>query len=59
MRFINWAENMSVPREVRSELLEDLLNATPAVRRFLQPTGSTEDDATFTLTEGLVLATQA
>ena len=56
MQFSDWVENMSVPTERRPELLADLLEATPAVRRFLQPNGTTQEDATFTLTEGLVIA---
>ena len=56
MQFHAWVENMSVSADLRPELLRDLLQATPAVRSFLQPTGATAADATFTLTEGLVIA---
>ncbi len=59
MSFQAWADNMAVPADLRPELLSDLLEATPAVRRFLQPTGTTEADATFTLTEGLLVAQKA
>ena len=55
MQFSDWVENMDVPAETRPVLLVDLLHATPAVRRFLQPTGATIEDATFTLTEGVVI----
>lgn len=56
MQFQAWVDNMGVPAERRPGLLTDLLEATPAVRRFLQPTGAAQDDATFTLTEGLLIA---
>ena len=56
MQFSDWVENMSVPFDARPGLLADLLHATPAVRSFLKPTGATQDDATFTLTEGLVIS---
>lgn len=56
MGFRFWVDNMSVPDELRPSLLVDLLDATPAVRAFLRPEGSTQDDAAFTLTEGLLIA---
>ncbi len=56
MHFQKWADNMDVAPELRPELLNDLLEATPAVREFLRPTGTTEQDATFELTEGLIVA---
>lgn len=37
-------------------LLRDLLDADDDVAAFLQPTGTSEEDAGFTLTEGLLLA---
>ena len=56
MQFSDWVGNVSVPAEIRPQLLADLLHATPAVRHFLRPTGTTALDATFILTEGVVLA---
>ena len=56
MQFQRWADNMNVADELRPALLDDLLHATPAVRAFLQPTGTTQQDATFELTEGLIVA---
>lgn len=56
MGFQFWVDNTNVPEELRPGLLADLLDATPAVRAFLQPEGSTRDDAAFTLTEGLLVA---
>ena len=56
MRFQSWVDNMSVPDDLRPQLLEDLVDATPAVRGFLKPTGETQQDATFTLTEGIIIA---
>ena len=58
MAFKSWADNMSVPKDVRPGLLTDLLEATPAVREFLRPEGSTQDDAVFYLTEGLFVASK-
>lgn len=56
MGFQFWVDNMSVPEEVRPGLLRDLLDATPAVQAFLRPTGTTQGDAGFVLTEGLIVA---
>ena len=56
MRFLDWVGNMNVSTELRPQLLDDLLTATPAVRQFLKPEGSTQEDAFFTLTEGLLVA---
>lgn len=58
MGFLFWVNNMNVPEELRPELLTDLVSATPAVRAFLRPEGSTQDDALFYLTEGLLIATK-
>lgn len=58
MGFEFWVDNMSVPGHLRPELLTDLLEATPAVRTFLRPEGSTQHDAAFFLTEGLLVATK-
>ena len=58
MSFSNWVENMSVPMELRPGLLRDLLDANADVAAFLQPSGTTESDASFVLTEGLVLASK-
>lgn len=56
MQFQRWADNMDVAADLRPQLLDDLLNATPAVREFLKPSGTTQQDASFELTEGLVVA---
>ena len=56
MQFQRWADNMNVAAELRPQLLDDLLTATPAVREFLKPTGTTQQDATFELTESLIVA---
>ncbi len=56
MDFTAWADNMSVPVDTRVELLHDLLNADAAVTAFLQPSGTTTEDAGFVLTEGLFSA---
>ncbi len=56
MRFHAWANNMSVPDQARPQLLADLLDATPAVRAFLRPSGTSQEDAIFFLTEGLIVA---
>lgn len=58
MGFMFWVNNMSVPEDLRPGLLTDLLAATPAVRSFLRPEGSSQDDAVFFLTEGLLIATK-
>lgn len=58
MSFSNWVENMSVPMELRPGLLRDLLDANADVAAFLQPSGTTQSDASFVLTEGLVLASK-
>ncbi len=56
MRFQAWVDNMSVPDAQRPLLLDDLFDAPPMVSEFLLPTGSVAADATFTLTEGLIIA---
>ncbi len=56
MRFQAWVDNMSVPAELRPELLEDLLDGPEGFRDYLRPAGATQADATFVLKEGLVLA---
>lgn len=58
MGFQMWVDNMNVPKDDRPELLTDLLEATPAVRAFLRPEGTAQDDAIFFLTEGLFVATK-
>lgn len=58
MGFQMWVDNMDVPLDDRPELLIELLDATPAVREFLRPEGTTQDDAIFFLTEGLFVATK-
>jgi SAM-dependent methyltransferase len=59
MGFTFWVENMNVPVDDRPGLLNDLLGANDDVREFLRPAGSTQDDAEFFLTEGLIVATKA
>ncbi len=56
MGFEFWVNNMSVPDELRPELLHDLLTADDDVKAFLEPEGTTADDASFSLTEGLLVA---
>lgn len=56
MRFQSWVDNMSVPATMRTELLNDLVTAPAEVRAFLSPTGHAQSDATFELTELLVIA---
>ncbi|NNC78940.1 MAG: class I SAM-dependent methyltransferase [Acidimicrobiales bacterium] len=56
MSFADWVNNMSVPADDRPSLLADLLDAPEDVLAFLRPTGSTEQDATFVLTEGIFVA---
>jgi len=56
MSFANWVNNMSVPDELRPGLLADLLDADDDIGAFLQPSGTTEANAVFVLTEGMVLA---
>ena len=56
MSFANWVDNMSVPDELQPGLLADLLDADDDIGAFLQPSGTTEANAVFVLTEGLVLA---
>ena len=58
MSFANWVNNMSVPTELRAGLLRDLVEADDDVAAFLQPRGTTEANASFVLSEGLVLATK-
>jgi hypothetical protein len=55
MTFRLWVENMGVPVERRPDLLERLFDPTTRLAEFLDPTGSTEDDATFALAEGLLV----
>lgn len=61
MEFKAWVENMSVPTEVRVELLTELETAPEAAVRYLRPElGDTGDQATaaFHLTEGVLVATR-
>lgn len=58
MSFEAWVNNMNVPEELRPELLDELLGADDDVASFLQPQGTTEENAKFTLTEGLIVATK-
>lgn len=56
MRFEPWADNMSVPADVRAELLADLASADEAVAEWLRPELGPEPS--FVLTEGLFVATK-
>ncbi len=59
MAFKAWADNMSVPEEVRVELLAELDSAPAAAATYLRPElgePGDEDAAAFHLTEGLVVA---
>lgn len=56
MTFRLWVENMQVPEERRPELLRRLLDPSTGLARFLDPTGTSADDATFALLEGLLVA---
>lgn len=59
MEFEAWAENMSVPADVRVELLTELENAPEAATVYLRPDlGAVGDqvEAAFHLTEGLIVA---
>lgn len=54
MVFEPWADNMSVPADVRAELLDDLRAADGAVAEWLRP--ELGDEPSFVLTEGLFVA---
>lgn len=54
MKFGPWADNMSVPDDVRAELLADLAGASADVRAWLRP--ELGDEPSFVLTEGLFTA---
>ncbi len=54
MKFVPWAENMSVPDEVRAQLLADLAGANEQVVAWLRP--DLGDEPSFVLTEGLFTA---
>lgn len=56
MGYQMWVDNMDVPQADRPGLLTDLLNASQEVRDFLRPDGTTQEDAVFHLTEGLIVA---
>jgi len=56
MLFEPWAENMSVPAQVRGELLDDLADATGAVADWLRPDLGSQPS--FVLTEGLFVASK-
>ena len=59
MVFTTWADNMSVPGVIRSELLTDLEQAPPAAVDYLEPElgePGDQDAAAFHLTEGIVVA---
>jgi len=57
MMFEPWADNMSVPADVRVQLLQDLAGADPAVTAWLRP--DLGDEPSFVLTEGLFVARKA
>lgn len=58
MLFGPWADNMSVPDDVRAELLADLAGATESVAAWLRPELDI-DEPSFVLTEGLFVASKA
>ena len=54
MMFEPWADNMSVPADVRARLLEDLRGADATVAEWLRP--DLDGEPSFVLTEGLFVA---
>ena len=56
MIFQTWADNMSVEESERPALLDDLLTASAGIRAWLRPQGTTQANAAFSLTEGLLVA---
>lgn len=56
MIFEPWADNMSVPTDVRVQLLADLAGADAAVTEWLRP--DLGDEPSFVLTEGLFVASK-
>lgn len=59
MGFQMWVDNMSVPADVRVELLQELVDAPAAAAEYLRPELGAPGDqaaAAFHLTEGLVVA---
>lgn len=59
MDFEAWADNMSVPPDVRSRLVDDLANAPAGAAAWLQPSIGPQGDqasSSFVLTEGLFIA---
>ena len=59
LTFDLWVENMQVPTDRRPDLLQRLFDPATRLGEFLDPTGSTADDATFALAEGLLIAVRA
>lgn len=59
MVFEPWADNMSVPEQVRLELLDDLARVDPTVKQWLRPEVADRENASFVLTEGLFVAVAA
>jgi len=55
MDFVGWANNMSVPDDVRTQLLADLASANDDVVAWLRPDLSQQP--AFVLTEGIFVAT--
>ena len=56
MMFEPWADNMSVPDDVRGQLLDDLRDADETVTEWLRP--NLDGEPSFVLTEGLFVATK-
>lgn len=54
MKFVPWANNMSVPDDVRVQLLDDLAGANAQVAEWLRP--ELDGEPSFVLTEGLFTA---
>lgn len=56
MGFTMWADNMSVAEPLRSQLLAELVAASPPVVAYLRPEDLDGDDAAFHLTEAILIA---
>lgn len=59
MGFVAWADNMSVPADVREELRAELANASADVHAYLRPEDLDGDHAAFHLTEAVIRATKS
>ena len=59
MGFVAWADNMSVPADVREELRAELANASADVHAYLRPEDLDGANAAFHLTEAVIRATKS